>query len=96
MILNNPCFEFKWGQSGYFEIKIKFKISTLDYERECERAVKCDFFEQINLPRYCYIQYLVVTHTGLGCDRSFIHVDTCEKDLFPINPQHRLPESHHT
>lgn len=46
MILNTSCFEFKWGQSSYFEIKIKFKISTLDYESECERAVKCDFSEK--------------------------------------------------
>lgn len=56
MILTTSCFEFKCSQSAYFEIKIKFNISTLDYERECERAVKCDISEQINLPWYCYIQ----------------------------------------
>lgn len=79
MILNTSCFEFKWGQSSYFEIKIKFKISTLDYERECERAVKCDFSEKIILLWYCYRLYLVVTDTRLDCDRPFIYMDICEK-----------------
>lgn len=79
MILNTSCFEFKWGQSSYFEIKIKFKISTLDYESECERAVKCDFSEKIILLWYFSIKYLVVTDTRLACDRPFIYMDISEK-----------------
>lgn len=97
MILTTSCLEFKWGQSSYFEIKIKFKISTHDYETGCERTVKWDFFsEQISHLWYCYIQYLVVTDIGLGYDKCFRHANICGKDSLPTCSQHRLTESYST
>lgn len=78
------------SHTSFFEIKTEFKISIHDYEKWSERAVNWDFPQQISHSWCCYIQNLVVTHIELGCDRSLMHVNICEKNSLPTCPQHRL------